>query len=265
MAQGIQLDREKFCCSLCTNLLRNPVTVPCGHIFCMICINKRLDNEARSGIYSCPQCKEFFISRPTLVKNSVIALSCLQCMVPPLRKHNICPVHQEVMKMFCKTDQRCICYLCSKDGHKGHNKVSMEAERTERQKELQTVRQKIQLRIVEKKKDVKTFQQEEDAVSHAADRALTTTDVVFTGLIETIEEKLSLMRDKMNSQQSIELGRFRKVRSKVEEEIMELKRKDIELDKLSRTEDHANFLLKFPSLSRLSNCLPDLVSVLCRF
>ncbi|XP_032420946.1 tripartite motif-containing protein 16-like [Xiphophorus hellerii] len=316
MAQGIQLERERFCCSLCTNLLRDPVTVPCGHNFCRICISKRLDNEARSGIYNCPQCSEIFISRPTLVKNNIIALvveqlrktevqldvpdmyrdtesidvacdfcserkvkavkSCLQCMasycathlqphneVPPLRKHklveptasleeSICPVHQEVMKMFCQTDQRCICYLCSKDGHKGHNKVSLSAERTERQKELQVVRQKIQLRIVEKKKDVKTIQQEEDAVSHAADSALSTTEVVFTELIKTIEKKLSLMREKMNSQQNIELGLFRKIRNKVEEEIMQLNRKDIELDKLSRTEDHANFLLKYPSLSCLN-------------
>ncbi|XP_054878310.1 tripartite motif-containing protein 16-like [Poeciliopsis prolifica] len=316
MAQGIQLERERFCCSLCTNLLRDPMTIPCGHNFCMTCINKHLDNEAPSGIYRCPQCSEFFISRPTLVKNNVIVLvveqlrktevqpevpalyrdtdstnvacdfcserkvkavkSCLQCMasycathlqphneVPPLRKHrlveptasleeSICPVHQEVMKMFCQTDQRCICYLCAKDGHKGHNKVSMSAERTERQKELQAIQQKIQLRIAEKTKDVKTCQQAEYAVSHAADGALSTTELVFTKLIERIEKKLSLMKEKMNYQQNIELDVFRKVRNKVEDEIMELKRKDIELDQLSHTEDHVHFLLKYPSLSRLS-------------
>ncbi|XP_043991071.1 tripartite motif-containing protein 16-like [Gambusia affinis] len=304
MAQGIELERERFCCCLCTNLLRDPVTIPCGHNFCMICISKRLDNEEGSGIYICPQCSEIFISRPMLIKNSMTALVIDELMknevqpevpdiyrdtesidvawdfcsemkvkavthlqphneVPPLRKHrlveptasleeSICPVHQEVMKVFCQTDQRCICYLCSKDSHKGHNKVSMSAERTERQEELRVVRQKMQLRIVEKKKDVRTIQQEEDAVSHAADSALSTTEVVFTELSEIIEKKLSRMKEKINSQQSIELGLFRKVRHKVEEEILELNRKDIELDKLSRTEDHAHFLLKYPSLSRLS-------------
>ncbi|KAM4728287.1 tripartite motif-containing protein 16-like [Anableps anableps] len=316
MAQGIQLERERFCCSLCTKLLNNPVTVPCGHNFCMTCINKRLDNEEGSGIYSCPQCRELFMSRPILVKNSMIAFvvdelrktevqpevpgndheadprdvdcdfcserkmkavkSCLQCMasycathlqphneVPPLRKHklveptanledSICPEHQEVMKMFCRTDQQCICYLCSKGNHRGHNKVSTAAERAERQKELQAVRQKIQLRIVEKKKDSKTVKQEEDAVSHAADSALSTTEKVFAELIKTIETKLSHIREKINSRQNIDLGLFRKVRNKVEEEIMELNRKDVELDKLYRTEDHTHFLLKYQSLSHLS-------------
>ncbi|XP_035987143.1 tripartite motif-containing protein 16 [Fundulus heteroclitus] len=369
MAQGIQLERERFCCSLCSELLNNPVAIPCGHSFCLTCINRGLDNEESSGIYSCPQCREIFLSRPTLVKNGMIAFvvdqlrkslkhavpdpepgdvtcdfclekkvkaiksclqcmasycathlqphkdvaplrkhklvdttadkdcdpepgdvacdfctekkvkaiqSCLQCMasycathlqphkdVAPLRKHklveptadleeSICPEHQELMKMFCQTDQKCICYVCAKDGHKGHNKVTTAAERAERQKSLQAARQRIQLRIQEKKKHVQTFKQEEDAVSHAADAALTATDKLFTELIKTMEKKLSHVKEKMTSRQDAELGRFRKARNKVEEDVMELNRKDVEMDKLYRTEDHTYFLLKYPKLCRLS-------------
>ncbi|XP_060922323.1 tripartite motif-containing protein 29-like, partial [Limanda limanda] len=79
--------------------------------------------------------------------------SCLNCLAsycekhlqhhlqsPPLKKHklvepselqgNICPRHDEVMKMFCRTDQLYICYLCCAYEHQDHEIVSAAAERT---------------------------------------------------------------------------------------------------------------------------------------
>jgi hypothetical protein len=39
-------------CSLCFRLLHNPVTTPCGHSFCMACLERSLDHNDR-----CPLCK----------------------------------------------------------------------------------------------------------------------------------------------------------------------------------------------------------------
>ncbi|XP_018534397.1 tripartite motif-containing protein 16-like [Lates calcarifer] len=315
MAQGIQLERAKFCCSICLDLLNDPVTIPCGHSYCMSCIKDHLVCEDRKEVYSCPHCRQTFIQRPVLVKNTMLAFvveelkktglqaapadhcyagpedvacdfctgrklkavkSCLVCLVsycekhlqphydkPQLKKHklvdpsenlqeNICSRHDEVMKMFCRTDQQCICYLCSKDNHKGHDKVSAAAERTERQRELVFIQQKIRQRIQDREKDVKLFQQEEDAINHSADNALRNTDKVFSELIRNIEKRVSDVREKIKSRQKTEVNRYKKVREKVQQEIAELKRKDAELEKLSRSVDHTHFLLNYPSLSHLS-------------
>ncbi|XP_033970035.1 tripartite motif-containing protein 16-like [Trematomus bernacchii] len=313
MAQkGVQLDRETFSCSICLDLLKDPVTIPCGHSYCMKCIKHHWDGEL---IHSCPQCRQSFTPRPVLLKSTMLAAlveelkktglqaapadhcyagaedvacdvctgrklrackSCLQCLASycdkhlqphydatPLKKHklvepskklqeNICSRHDEVMKMFCRTDQQCICYLCSVDEHKGHNTVSAAAERTKRQRELEGSRQNIQQRIQDREKEVKLLQQEVEAVNGSADKAVEDSEKTFTELIRLMEKRSSDVKQQVRSQQKSEVSRVKELQEKLEQEISELKRRDAELKLLSHTEDHNQFLHSYPSLSALS-------------
>nr|XP_046256197.1 tripartite motif-containing protein 16-like [Scatophagus argus] len=313
MAQkGAQLDQETFSCSICLDLLKDPVTIPCGHSYCMNCINSFWDEEDEKRIYTCPCCKETFTPRPFLMKSNMLTFlvekvkksdlqpgpadhcyagpedvacdfcpgtkmkafkSCLVCLVsyckkhlqphydvPPFKKHklvepteilqeNICSRHDEVMKMFCRTDQQCICYLCPVDEHKGHDTVSAAAERTERQRELEM---NIQQRIQDRQKDLKVLQQEVEAINRSADKAVEDSEKIFTQLIHLMEKRSSDVKQQLRSQQQTEVSRVLELQEKLEQEITELKRKDAELKKLSHTEDHTQFLHNYPSLSALS-------------
>ncbi|XP_047676324.1 E3 ubiquitin/ISG15 ligase TRIM25-like isoform X4 [Tachysurus fulvidraco] len=55
---GISTEQDRFSCPVCQELLKDPVTTPCGHNFCKVCINEFWDKEAQRSVYSCPQCKE---------------------------------------------------------------------------------------------------------------------------------------------------------------------------------------------------------------
>uniref|UniRef100_A0AAZ1XMF5 Tripartite motif-containing protein 16-like n=1 Tax=Oreochromis aureus TaxID=47969 RepID=A0AAZ1XMF5_OREAU len=316
MAQkGVQVDRETITCSICLDLLKDPVAIPCGHSYCMNCIKSHFDEEDRKKIHSCPQCRKIFIPRPVLVKNIVLAdlveqlkktglqatpadhcyagpedvacdvctgrklkaiKSCLVCLASycekhfqphydaaPLKKHklvapskklqeNICSRHDEVMKIFCRTDQQSICYLCTMDEHKGHETVPAAAERTEKQKELKVRRLNIQQRIQEREKDVKLLQQEVEAINGSADKAVEDSEKMFTELIRLIQKRSSDVKQQVRSQQETEVSRVKELQEKLEQEIAELKRKDGELEQLSHTEDHNQFLHNYPSLSALS-------------
>ncbi|XP_027893717.1 tripartite motif-containing protein 16-like isoform X1 [Xiphophorus couchianus] len=70
---GVNLDREQFCCSVCLDLLKEPVTVHCGHSYCRGCIESCWDGQGEREEYSCPQCRETFHPRPVLKRNNMLA------------------------------------------------------------------------------------------------------------------------------------------------------------------------------------------------
>ncbi|XP_690320.3 E3 ubiquitin/ISG15 ligase TRIM25 isoform X1 [Danio rerio] len=67
------LDTEEFCCSICLDLLKDPVAIPCGHSYCMLCINDYWNQKDHLGIFSCPQCAQTFTPRPVLNRNTMLA------------------------------------------------------------------------------------------------------------------------------------------------------------------------------------------------
>uniref|UniRef100_A0A672G919 Tripartite motif-containing protein 16-like n=1 Tax=Salarias fasciatus TaxID=181472 RepID=A0A672G919_SALFA len=304
-----------FSCSICLDLLRDPVTIPCGHSYCMECIQSFWGEEDEEKIHSCPQCRQTFTARPVLVKNTMLAAlmeelkrsglqaapadhcyagaedvacdvctgrklkafkSCLFCVASFCEQHlqphydsaafkehklvdpsktlqdNMCSRHDEVMKMFCRTDQQCICFLCSVDQHKGHDTVSAAAERTERQRELEESRHIIQQRIQDAEKDVKLLEQEAKNIHVSADQTVEDCEKTFSQLIRLLQERSRDVEQQVRSQQQTEVSRVRELQEKLEQEIAELKRTDGQLEQLSHTEDHTEFLLSFPSLSALS-------------
>ncbi|XP_068122678.1 E3 ubiquitin/ISG15 ligase TRIM25-like [Hyperolius riggenbachi] len=56
-------------CPVCLTIYTDPVNLRCGHNFCRVCIDRVLDTQEGSGGYSCPECREGFMKRPTLQRN----------------------------------------------------------------------------------------------------------------------------------------------------------------------------------------------------
>ncbi|KAI5614195.1 finTRIM family, member 67 [Silurus asotus] len=70
---SISVNQDQFICAVCLDLLREPVTIHCGHSFCKVCINSYWNQEDMKSIYSCPQCRETFTPRPVLRRNNILA------------------------------------------------------------------------------------------------------------------------------------------------------------------------------------------------
>lgn len=60
------LTEDQLLCVICMDSFTNPVSIPCGHNFCLECINGFWDTSQKS---ECPLCKEIFQNRPDLRVN----------------------------------------------------------------------------------------------------------------------------------------------------------------------------------------------------
>ncbi|XP_046907713.1 tripartite motif-containing protein 16-like [Hypomesus transpacificus] len=323
--QGIVLDQDQFCCSVCLDLLKDPVTLPCGHSYCSNCIEGYWDKDEQKGVYSCPQCRQSFTPRPALKRNYMLAevveklketrgaqavpseltspagpgevtcdlctgpskqralKSCLVCMVSycqthlqphyqvlGLKKHKlveatsglqemICSSHDKLLEVFCRTDQQCICMLCTMDEHKGHDTVSVKAERKEKQDKMILSQQEVQQRVQQREKKLKELQQAVESHKVSGQAAEKDSERIFTELIRSIglissmaERKRSEVKDLIRAQQGAAVRPAEGLLKRLEQEIAELRRRDAELEKLSHTEDNIHFLQNYQSLSGTS-------------
>ncbi|XP_045562276.1 tripartite motif-containing protein 16 [Salmo salar] len=326
--QGVLEDQDQFCCSVCLDLLKEPVTTACGHNYCRICIEGCWDQDVLKGVYSCPQCRETFTPRPNLRKNNMLAdmveklkktglqaapppalcyagpgdvacdvctgtrkqkalMSCLACLAsycethlqphyesPAFKKHKlvkataqlqekICSHHDKLLEVYCRTDQQCICLMCTMDEHKGHNTVSAAAERTEKQRQLGMSQQKVQQRFQEREKELKELQQAVESFKCSAQAAVEDSDQIFTELIRSIERRSSEVKELIRAQEKAQVSQAEGLLEQLKQEIAELRKRSTELEQLSHKEDHIHFLQSYQSLSSIS-VSSDLPSIVVR-
>ncbi|KAF7648319.1 hypothetical protein LDENG_00158630 [Lucifuga dentata] len=213
---------------------------------CDFCIGRK-----RKAFKSCLVCLASYCQQHLQPHYDVAPLKKHKLTDPSKLQENVCSHHDEVMKMFCRTDQQAICSLCSVDEHKGHDTVSAAAEMTERQKEFEVSQENIQQRIQDREKDVKVLQQEVEAINRSADKAVKDSEEIFKKLICLIKKSSSEVKQQIRSQQETEVSRAEELQEKMQQEINDLRRKDAELQQLSLTDDHVHFLHNYPSVSRL--------------
>ncbi|XP_063062555.1 tripartite motif-containing protein 16-like protein [Engraulis encrasicolus] len=308
---NVFLAQDQFTCAICLDLLKDPVTIHCGHSFCMDCISGCWDQEDPKGVYSCPQCRQTFTPRPVLGRNTMLAevveklkllglqsapaahcyagpgdvecdvcsgrkrkavKSCLVCLSSycethftshndlfPGKKHKvidaagkledlICSQHDKLLEVFCRTDQTCICVLCVMDEHKGHDTVSIAAERTEKQKELGRTQRKFHDVIKEKETHLQDLRKAVKTLQSSADAAVENSERVFTEMIRSIEKRRSEVTKLIRDQERADVSRAEELMETLEQEIAELKRRVAELEQFSQSENNIRFLKSFQSL-----------------
>ncbi|XP_075061645.1 E3 ubiquitin/ISG15 ligase TRIM25-like [Mixophyes fleayi] len=106
--------RQELDCSICLNIYTDPVRLRCGHNFCRVCIDRVLDTQEESEVYTCPECRAVFQDRPVLEKNRKLCniAEHVRCNNPERETGVFCtyPVHSPVPAL--KTCLMCEASIC---------------------------------------------------------------------------------------------------------------------------------------------------------
>ncbi|XP_073704167.1 tripartite motif-containing protein 16-like [Garra rufa] len=300
---NISVDKDQFCCSVCLEVLWEPVTIPCGHSYCMECIRGYWRKCELKEEYSCPQCRRTFSPRPALCKNTILAeiveklkrtgiqdaggkaadvecdvctgkkhravRFCVKCQTfyceLHLKLHNernrgrahpltevtkqpqkrTCSRHNKLRDVYCRTDQQCVCSLCLKDGHKGHSVVSVMEERTEIQKHLEEAWKKSKQRCKEREKELRDIVK---YVKRSAQSVEDDSEKIFTRLLRAVERKHLEVKELIRAEERTALSQTEKLLERLNQQIVEHRRGEAELEALSNTEDHIHFLQNYKTL-----------------
>uniref|UniRef100_A0A8B9LMJ0 Uncharacterized protein n=1 Tax=Astyanax mexicanus TaxID=7994 RepID=A0A8B9LMJ0_ASTMX len=122
------LSEDQFKCCICLDFFNQPVSIPCGHNFCLLCIQQFWNTATR---INCPLCKESFPTRPKLSINRALAEITegfkTSLNISPDQR-NLCGKHRKPLEFYCKSEKIKVCSKCVETQHQGHQTVHVELE-----------------------------------------------------------------------------------------------------------------------------------------
>ncbi|KAI4904110.1 hypothetical protein NFI96_028577, partial [Prochilodus magdalenae] len=274
------LSEDQLLCSICLDVFTDPVSTPCGHNFCMVCLKECWDSSSRC---QCPVCKEEFSRRPELRVNTFISGLAAQFKKsdqvkpsrapeppPSGRKKVLCDSCSEEKQEAVKSCLDCgvsYCdahlmphkttpkfmkhklmepvenledYICQK--HERPLELFCRDDQTCVSIQLGTTQAQVKQMIQERLKKITEIQHSVDLSKKNTEQEKADSVEVFRALVRCIERSQAELLELMEEKQRAAERQAEELIKELEQEITELKRRDTELEQLSHTEDHLHLL-----------------------
>ncbi|KAL7402854.1 hypothetical protein ABVT39_020866 [Epinephelus coioides] len=239
-AQFRQSAQQKASSSSSEQQVSKPGEVPCD-----VCTGTKL-----KALKSCLVCLESYcethlarhLTRSGLKKHQLI---------DPVEnlEGRMCLKHDKLLELFCKTDQMCVCMLCTVLDHKTHDVVPLREDCEGKKAELGKTEAEIQQMIQKRRLKIEEIKHSVELSEEDADREIADGVQVFTALKESVERSQAEFIDTIKEKQRKTEKQAEGFIKELEQEISELKKRSTEVEQLSRSEDHLHLLQSFMSLN----------------
>ncbi|XP_078023728.1 E3 ubiquitin-protein ligase TRIM21-like [Epinephelus lanceolatus] len=239
-AQFRQSAQQKASSSSSEQQVSKPGEVPCD-----VCTGTKL-----KALKSCLVCLESYCEthlEPHLTRSGLKRHQ----LIDPVEnlEGRMCLKHDKLLELFCKTDQMCVCMLCTVLDHKTHDVVPLREEYEGKKAELGKTEAEIQQMIQKRRLKIEEIKHSVELSEEDADREIADGVQVFTALKESVERSQAELMDTIKEKQRKTEKQAEGFIKELEQEISELKKRSTEMEQLSRSEDHLHLLQSFTSLN----------------
>uniref|UniRef100_A0A3P9BN06 E3 ubiquitin-protein ligase TRIM39-like n=1 Tax=Maylandia zebra TaxID=106582 RepID=A0A3P9BN06_9CICH len=227
------LSEDQFLCSICLEVFTDPVTIPCGHNFCKTCITEN---------WNIKLCVNTILSEMVDIETKMKAVK--HQLIDPVKnlEDRMCKEHNRPLELFCKTDRMPVCEFCKQSNHKGHLTIPLKTEYEQKKAEVEAREGKIHQMIRERQKKINNFRELLTCSKEAAEREKTVSEQIFDSLIKCIEESRNQLDGVIEGMQKTTESQAQGFIKELEKEVSELRMNISELEQLSHTGDHLQFL-----------------------
>uniref|UniRef100_A0A8C5GTI4 Uncharacterized protein n=1 Tax=Gouania willdenowi TaxID=441366 RepID=A0A8C5GTI4_GOUWI len=242
---GTGMFEHHFLCSICLEVLTDPVTTPCGHNFCKTCISTHWDNSTTSR---CPVCNQVFSTKPQLKVNIM-----MREMVSQFRRESekkaaapgevLCDVCTGTKVKALKSCLDCVFSYCET-----HLKPHLTASGLRRHQLVEPV-ENLETRMCPKhSKPLELFCQSDQTrvclmcsvLEHKSHQLVPLGEDLFEDKKVCLQQMIQKRREKLEAirESEAEEREAEGLIKELEKEIFELMKRSSEMEQLSHSEDH---------------------------
>ncbi|XP_067441733.1 E3 ubiquitin-protein ligase TRIM39-like [Thunnus thynnus] len=215
-----------------------------GEVPCDVCTGTKL-----KALKSCLVCLTSYCETHLEPHLTVSGLKRHKLMGPVENlEDRMCMKHDKPLELFCKTDQTCVCMLCSVLDHKTHDVVPLKEEYEGKKAELGKTEAEIQQLIQKRRLKIQEIKHSVNFSKGNAEKEIAEGVQVFTALKDSVEGSLNELIEMIEEKQRTTEKQSEDFIKVLKQEISELMKRSSEVKQLSHSEDHLHLLQNFPSL-----------------
>uniref|UniRef100_A0A3P8TYT2 Uncharacterized protein n=1 Tax=Amphiprion percula TaxID=161767 RepID=A0A3P8TYT2_AMPPE len=227
----------------------NGVTSVAGKpICCDVCVGKQT-----KALKSCLVCLTSYCESHLEPHLRVATLKMHKLIEPvAMLQNRMCKSHQRLLELFCRSDQRCVCVLCTENDHRCHDTVPVERESQERK--MKRIEADVQQMIKDRLQKVEEIKLSVEDIEESVE--------VFSVLFRMMERSQAELVETIRRKQAAAEQRAERLIRELELEISALQRRRNEMEQLLHTEDHLHVVqVRRRTVSRMADIEQQLQSL----